>query len=540
MKWSLRRQLVESKAFPARARRGLLLIVVLVVIALLTLSTYTFTDMMLAQRASVDLANRRDQADALAGSGVDFVRWYLMQDEAAREELGGSYDNPTLFQAQPILIGQSPSGRGNFTIIAPALDEYGVLAGTRYGLQDESTRLNLNTVLLADSLIENGGRTLLMTLPGMTEDIADAILDWMDPDDDEREFGAEAEYYQQLTPAYTTKNGPLDTIEELLLVRGVTPQLLFGLDSNRNGIVDPHELTQSSAAVATDPAFSGESTGVDGDPNTAIGWAAYLTLYSQENNLNSEGLPRVFINQDDLEQLQQELSEVFPADWVTFIIAYRQNGEYTGSEEGETGVSGELDLDQPGNTKLNQVLDLIGKKVEVQFQGEDDPVVLASPFSEDPLAMALYLPTLMDNVTVNQGQTIPGRININQAPRTLLLGIPGMSEEVVDQIIQERGLESDEQIVQDNRKHETWILAEGIVTLDEMKLLAPLVCAGGDVFRAQVVGYFEDGSASSRHEVVIDATGSAPRILFWRKLSHLGRGYPLDLLGIQWTGIQQP
>ena len=34
------------------------------------------------------------------------------------------------------------------------------------------------------------------------------------------------------------KNGPLETVEELLLVRGVTPQLLFGADINRNGQLD--------------------------------------------------------------------------------------------------------------------------------------------------------------------------------------------------------------------------------------------------------------------------------------------------------------
>ena len=296
------------------SRRGIILIVVLVVVSLLTLSTYTFTDLMLAHRAAVDLTNRRDQASALAQSGVATVRWFLMQDEAARDELGGSYDNPAFFQAQPVLVGQQPSTRGNFTVLSPALDEYGQISGTRYGLADESARLNLNTVLLADQLTENGGRTLLMGLPGMTEEIADAILDWIDPDDDEREFGAESQYYQQLSTPYAAKNGPLDTVAELLLIRGVTPQLVFGLDSNRNGMVDAHEQMQQSGTALLDPSMSGEATGVDGDPNSAIGWASYLTLYSQENNLNAEGLPRVYLNQDDMEQLHQELSEIFPAD----------------------------------------------------------------------------------------------------------------------------------------------------------------------------------------------------------------------------------
>ena len=73
-----------------------------------------------------------------------------------------------------------------------------------------------------------------MALPGMTEDVADAILDWLDTDDEPREFGARSNTTPACRRAYGTKNGPVDTVEELLLVRGVTPQLLFGADINRN------------------------------------------------------------------------------------------------------------------------------------------------------------------------------------------------------------------------------------------------------------------------------------------------------------------
>ena len=42
--------------------------------------------------------------------------------------------------------------------------------------------------------------------------VADAILDWIDKDDEAREFGAESDYYNAQTPPYSAKNGPLDTI----------------------------------------------------------------------------------------------------------------------------------------------------------------------------------------------------------------------------------------------------------------------------------------------------------------------------------------
>jgi len=103
-------------------------------------------------------------------------------------------------------------------------------------------------------------------------------------------------------------------------------------------------------------------------------------------------------------------------------------------------------------------------------------------------------------------------------------------EEVVTEILSRRDTEPDGQ--NPNRKYETWIMTELIVTKEEMQQLLPFVCAGGDVYRAQIVGYFPDGSASSRAEVIFDATQAVPRILRWRDMSHLGRGYALETLGV--------
>ena len=74
----------------------------------------------------------------------------------------------------------------------------------------------------------------------MTDEIAAAIIDWIDQDDN-TESGAETDYYATLDPPYAAKNGPFDTIEELLLVKGVTPEILYGEDANRNGVLDPNE-----------------------------------------------------------------------------------------------------------------------------------------------------------------------------------------------------------------------------------------------------------------------------------------------------------
>ena len=66
----------------------------------------------------------------------------------------------------------------------------------------------------------------------------DAILDWLDIDDEPRPEGAESDFYESLETPYACKNGPMESIEELLLVAGITPEIYF--DLNR----DPEETQE--------------------------------------------------------------------------------------------------------------------------------------------------------------------------------------------------------------------------------------------------------------------------------------------------------
>lgn len=528
--------------------RGIVLVVVLVVIVVLALSAYAFSELMITQREATEYAGRQAQARMLVDSGVDALRLFLMKDRPTQTELGGHFDNPMYFQAQLVLDDPEPGLRGRFTVLAPLLDEQGYAAGgLRYGLENESARVNVNALVWLEKqpTMEGAGRDLLMALPNMTEDIADAIMDYVDEDAEPREFGAEDEYYLSLDPPYAPKNAPLDSVEELLLVRGVTPQLLFGADANRNGLLDPHEMTE--AAVAESP-----------DGTMDRGWSAYLTLWSMERNVSELNEPRIDINQEDLQQLHDQLSAFFDPAWANFIVAYRQYGPHQGdSNESavESAAAIQLDLSQPAKHRINQVIEMIGAKVRIASQGGDregggegrggggpggngggegdDATIYESPFPDDLIAMGTYLPVLLDRVSVNPNPWIPGRININQAPRAILVGIPGLSEEIADEIIANRQMPDGQAEEDPNRRFETWLMTAGIVTLQEMQALTPFITAGGDVYRAQVVGYFEDGAASARSEVILDATQTTPRLLFWRDLSHLGRGYPLETLGAQ-------
>ncbi|MBP7926575.1 MAG: general secretion pathway protein GspK, partial [Desulfobulbus sp.] len=67
------------------------------------------------------------------------------------------------------------------------------------------------------------------------EGLLDALADWVDTDSRERLQGAEEEYYRARTPAHGCRNGPVSQLGELLLVRGMTPALLFG-DAEQEGL----------------------------------------------------------------------------------------------------------------------------------------------------------------------------------------------------------------------------------------------------------------------------------------------------------------
>ena len=70
--------------------------------------------------------------------------------------------------------------------------------------------------------------------PGADRDtVIDSILDWRDSNRDHRLNGAEEDYYRGLDPPYSCKDGPFDVVEELLLVRGVTPELFAGGEVGR-------------------------------------------------------------------------------------------------------------------------------------------------------------------------------------------------------------------------------------------------------------------------------------------------------------------
>jgi len=517
---------MRARSQSSDRRGGFILILVLVVIAALGLAALAYSELMFTERQAADVAGRQIQARLLAESGIELAKAVLAEDRQTREESGGCDDNPARFRGILVLDDEHARGRGRFTVLTRGGEDGAV----RFGLANESARLNLNTLLSA-GLSEADARKMLLALPEMTDEIADAILDWIDQDDEPREYGAEIESYASLDPPREPRNGPLRSIDELLLVRGVTPPLLFGTGAQSSSIADPN---QGDPLTAVD---SGQLDGASG------GWADWLTLYSRETNLAADGQPKIDVNQSDLETLHQELSEVLEPQWATFIVAYRLQSEpYQASDKDdtskiETEPSGELDLTASAGQELESVLDLIGQRVRVTYKGQNEAVILESPFRDDPAEMRDYLPKLMDAMTTTSSETISGRINLYLAPREILEAIPGMTGEIVEGIVSQR--ESARTSSEPHFSNETWLLAEGIVERDVMKSLMPFITTGGDVYRCQAAGFFDKDGPMARMEAVLDATQEPVAVVFWKDQTRMGRVYSLETLGAE-SELSQP
>ncbi len=578
-------------------RRGTVLIMVLVVVSVLTLGAYTFTETMLSESEATAMFGRQAESRGFATSGIEHVCAIRGYPEAEADY--NVYHNPIRYQASMLRPSENARGRGYFSIVAP-VESDPTATNVRFGLIDESGRLNINQIpSLAEELelSEIETRDMLMFIPNMTPDAADAILDWIDDDAIPREFGAESEYYESLQPSYYATDGPMESIDELLKVAGVFPELLYGEDANRNGLLDANE-NDADVSLPLD----------NGDGILDVGWSAYLTVNSKELNKRSDGEERINVNDGELTKLYDTLAEEFDEDVARFVVAYRMYGKpadaegESGSEDGPTGTStpdtdtgkttspagsgsdggsrssgssnsdqpsagsildaaaaignalggapegavtrGGLDLSGGGKIEVKSLYELIGVVVEIPAQEGDADAgtestpgeLLESPWPNDAGAMQSYLPLLFDLLTAFEDDTIQGRINVNQARYEVLLGIPGMTEQIASAIAASSMIGSDGGVSDDQlsiRSTTGWLVTQGIVDLPTMVNLDRFLTAKGSVYRAQVVGFFEQGGGYTRLEAVLDATESPVKILRVSDLTELGRGYRQDML----TGV---
>ena len=210
-----------------RDERGAALIVAIFVSTLLAALAVT-----LAQVMRMNLAVAGNQANAerelmAANGGVALARALLLYEDPSYDALTDDWGEISRqSQENPLTVG----------------DERLTLQ-----IEDASAKINVNTA----------PRDTLVRLLG--EDVADAIVDWRSATDVTSQADAEREYYASLPSPYLPRNGPLQSLGELLLVRGITTDNFFGSDE-------------------------------------AVGWQDLLTVRSGERNVTSAGYPRFNLN----------------------------------------------------------------------------------------------------------------------------------------------------------------------------------------------------------------------------------------------------
>jgi hypothetical protein len=573
----LNRQFESQKKRAARHPRGAVLLVVLVVIILLTLACYQFSQIMGTENVASNQYGRRVQTTAFSDSGVEMAaaslgeRQLLTSDTAADENL---YHNPGLFGGV-LMQGSENStagGRGRYSVISPRENDE-TATQIRFGLQDESGKLNINTLMTITGDGEEGREDaiiVLLGIPGMTDEIAEALLDWIDEDDETIYLTLEEDEYA----GYLPKNAPFESLDELLLLPDVTPFMLFGADANRNGVIDEDERQATG-------------NGEDQDIHP-LGWSAFLTVHSRESNKRLDGEEKINLNEGLLTELYDAIEEEFSDDGnaeeiAKFVIAYRMYGPVETEEalpatqgvatENSSGQSsssqnskqlqklaqgtakalfkaasdggqvtrGGMDLSGGSKFKINSFYDLVDAEVVAQVNGAE--VTLSSPWTSGDLTS--YIGKTLDRVSTTGDESIKGRINVNQTRKEILVAVISnvegftedinLAEQLAQQIVDAKMIDesSGEPLTNTIASRETtgWLLSEGLVTLQQMRDLDRYLTTRGDVYRAQVIGYFDKGGPFSRQEIIIDASKKPPRIVFHRDLTSLGKGFTPSQLG---------
>jgi type II secretory pathway component PulK len=506
-----------------RRRRGFVIVIVTVVIMLVALAAYGFLSLMEVENRAAFVRGDQLQAEAVAFSGREYLAAVLEQSRAERPR-GAEQDDLADVFGNVLVDGDRQSHdeherQGRFSVLAHATTEMAA-RNWRFGYENESAKLHLGTLLEWDRKQPGAGRAALMNLAHLDESTADAILDWIDPDDRARDQGAEAGYYLGRTRSCRPRNALPATLDELLLVRGVTRETLFGPD---------RDASFGTEAGETD---SGDAGGFAAGGEGSLPLCRCLTVYSGERDETYEGRPRIRLNQADLGALHRELAAALEPTWANFIVAYRQYGPYAGSEAAGDPASLPLDLAKPPQRSIQSPLELIGVRIAIPTGEKDKKKIFASPFTDDPARMRDYLPKLMDQVTVRSGVPIIGRVNVNLAPREVLATIPGFDGALAERIISARTLVAADDPA---RHHAVWLLTEGIVDRQHMQRIEPWVTAGGDVGRAQIVGYYDVRSPYMRFETVVDGTLRPARQVYYKDLRRLGRGMLGDVIDVTET-----
>ena len=545
----------RRRSTSAGRRRGMILPVMLLILILLGLLTAGFAFRVHADHSAMNAVAFRLHTRLAAEAGVEKV---LLGLRTMQNNVQAWYDNPDELNRIIVWTPNDETVWGTneeldegtvayrFSIVAdhPADDE----ERSRFGITDESAKLNIN-VATREQLINLISR--IATEDMVVPELADALLDWRDEDDDPRESGAEVEYYGTLDTPYRPKNGSFDTVEELLMVRGFDGRVLYGEDYDRNGLLGPNEDDG-------DESFPEDN----GDGVLNRGLYPYITVISRDTNTDSENRPRILLTGG--EQISESLSQYFDSAKVAFIVAAASGGgSEEGDEQGDEQASDEDQLETPEEEEPADAGEEESTKDEVRSQslstsGErrsgrrqiggnsqsgtgsvtsqptsqaaDESASLKSPADlltietdqANPLTLE-DLPILMDRTTMADPLVEqPGLINVLTAPPQVLSCVPGLTGDDVAAIVQIRADLSEEEQVST-----AWLVTREAVSLETYQQAAPYITVRGRQFTIESLGYADHIGTIYRLQVMVEMRGPVPQVVYYRDLTPLGAVFPI-------------
>ena len=186
-------------------------------------------------------------------------------------------------------------------------------------MKSETGWINLNRAL--DQLLKKVIK-YFVEVGEQRDIIVDSILDWRDPDDFHRVNGAENDTYRSLPEPYDCKNADFDSVEELLLVRGMTPELFYGRKAKS-------EDGQETPVIGLKDVFTVFSTSVALDINLAP--VEVLTVffgipYETAKKVVEAREEKAFVNMNELlskvPELGPSIREVQPFITLNSVTPY--------------------------------------------------------------------------------------------------------------------------------------------------------------------------------------------------------------------------
>ncbi|MFH1800500.1 MAG: hypothetical protein ABH891_06620 [Candidatus Omnitrophota bacterium] len=176
-------------------------------------------------RQKISLADRLDRRNWLCGVsevGIFQTLYKLRQKKEADEGYHSLNDTYTSGKKD---FSNVAVGEATYTISYPYRDVKDGEFKTHYGVEDEEGKININVAnaqVLSAFFQKVGG-----VESELADEIAYSVVDWRDTDNSfsHPEYGGEDDYYEDLEIPYESKDSKFESIEELLLVRGITPEI---------------------------------------------------------------------------------------------------------------------------------------------------------------------------------------------------------------------------------------------------------------------------------------------------------------------------